>query len=144
MTIAVTAMHACMCGGWVRDRCSHSCACMRSATVPSLFGRCGRHQARPCRHPNFRCANNYAAFLAVLTQGVPAPSVWQPGVHHSPNWPPSQLQLNIWLQQQPREQKSRFPIALPAAPIPYTIHPRSLNTVEKIKTRRQTRGRIGY
>ena len=28
VTIAVTAVHACMCGGWVRDHCSHSCACM--------------------------------------------------------------------------------------------------------------------
>ena len=28
VTIAVTAVHACMCGGWLRDHCSHSRAGM--------------------------------------------------------------------------------------------------------------------
>ena len=56
------------------------------------------------------CANIFAAFRRALTQGVSAPSVWQPGVHFGHSYPPSQLQPTFTPQQQPQEQKSRIPM----------------------------------
>ena len=56
------------------------------------------------------CANICAAFQRALTQGISAPSTWQPGVHFGHSYPPSQLQPTFTPQQQPQEQKSRIPM----------------------------------